>query len=65
MTSEEKQDNGVDIFHIQLAPCTQFSQLTVKGNCMNNNITVHCLLYGDDPVDGNTTSNNATLTVQG
>ena len=45
----------------------QDSYLYMDGNCYNNNSQIHCVILDDvpPPDGGNTTSNIATLTVEG
>ena len=45
----------------------QHSELTMAGNCINNNTEIYCIILGDEPPPdgGNATSDTATLTVTG
>ena len=74
MSSEEITDRGISFsgYYNYFSPyyyiCfSQDSYLTMAGNCLNNNSQIHCVILGDEPppLGGNTTSNTATLTVEG
>ena len=74
MTSGEIAERGIsfggfynyypqDFYYCYL----QHSYLTMAGNCLNNNTQIYCVILGTEPPPdgGNTTSNTATLTVEG
>ena len=74
MTSEEIAERGINFsgnynnYPPHEYKCvSQKSYLTMAGNCLNNNSNIYCVILGDTPPPngGITTSNVATLTVQG
>ncbi len=66
MSHKEQQEIGIDdIFYAELVYCTHYTEITVNGSCKYSNLTVYCVLVGDDLSNGNTTSDEAILTVQG
>lgn len=73
VNSEEIADRGIIFsgYYNNYPPYQQVcdiqdSYLTIAGNCLNNNSQIHCVVLGSQqPVGGNSTSNTATLTVEG
>ena len=71
MTSEEIAKRGMNFsgYYNYNPPyyygCdTQYSYMTIAGNCLNNNSEIYCVIVGREP-GGNRTSNTANLTVHG
>ena len=74
MTSEEIEKRGMNFsgYYNNYPPyyygCdTQYSYMTIAGNCLNNNSGIYCVIVGREPppYGGNRTSNTANLTVHG
>ena len=69
MSSEEIVDRGISFsgYYNKYLCDLQYSYLTMAGNCLNNNSQIYCVVLGyyPPPNGGNSTSNTATLIVEG